>query len=324
MTHSMKRIVTLVPYKSIIEDGPNYGKTAVGEMNDKTVSFMQNRFVVYRNFIPKELITFAMDTWKTIEHSPEYADAIFDNEREPIPRTPEQSLHTSRGAHTTPMGVAMHRWLYKKLQKEFDLQLWETYSYTRKYVRGGYLRAHSDRPSCEVSATICLDYLTDDNKPWSIWVDNSRNWVDIVNNDYSDDNSERIFEETQGVPIRKRDSVRIDLEVGDLLLYQGPNVIHWRDTLMGEYSYHMFLHYVTDASKMSGVEDTFIKKDIFSQHQRHILHYDGRKNPYGQIEEGNFFNPELQEQWRRRYDLMPNKGDFVNNYDHIKLEKIKE
>ena len=36
------------------------------------------------------------------------------------------------------------------------MDLRETYSYTRKYDRGAYLRAHTDRPSCEISATVCL------------------------------------------------------------------------------------------------------------------------------------------------------------------------
>ena len=111
-----------------------------------------------------------------------------------------------------------------------DLQ--ETYSFSRKYERGAYLKAHADRPSCEISATLCLDYKTDDNKPWSIWVDNT---FDYVNN------PTEIFDDTQAVPIRKRKTARrIDLEVGDLLLYQGPNVAHWREYLLGEYSYHIF------------------------------------------------------------------------------------
>ena len=33
-----------------------------------------------------------------------------------------------------------------------DLQ--ETYSFSRKYERGAYLKAHADRPSCEISATL--------------------------------------------------------------------------------------------------------------------------------------------------------------------------
>ena len=32
--------------------------------------------------------------------------------------------------------------------------------------RGAYLNAHVDRPSCEISTTICLDYKSDDNSPW--------------------------------------------------------------------------------------------------------------------------------------------------------------
>ena len=29
-------------------------------------------------------------------------------------------------------------------------------------------------------------------------------------------------------------------------LVSGPNVVHWRDTFIGDYSYHMFLHYFSD------------------------------------------------------------------------------
>ena len=264
-----------------------------------------------------------LDAWKVMELDPKMQEHLY-LEQDIIQNSPEDTLFKSNGMHNSPFGVALHHWIWKNLKNKIDMNLQETYSYSRKYHRGAYLKAHADRPSCEVSATICLDYLTDNNKPWSIWVDNSRNWVDIVNGDNSEEQQEAIYNETQGVPIRKRNSVRIDLEVGDLLLYQGPNVIHWRDTLLGEYSYHMFLHYVTDASQMQQLGNSFVEDSRFSQYQRHILQYDGRKNPYGQIEEGNLSNPEQQEQWRRRYDLLPNKADFINNYDHLKIEKIKE
>ena len=29
-------------------------------------------------------------------------------------------------------------------------------------MRGAYLSPHLDRPSCEISATLCLDYKSDD------------------------------------------------------------------------------------------------------------------------------------------------------------------
>ena len=54
-------------------------------MNDDTVKFIKDRYVVLRNVIPKEIITFALDTWKTIEAYPESQAVIFDEEKEPIP-----------------------------------------------------------------------------------------------------------------------------------------------------------------------------------------------------------------------------------------------
>ena len=195
MTHSMKRIVTLVPYKVTWKDGPNYGKDAVGVMNDDTVNFIRNRYVVLRNVIPKDMIDFALDTWKTLEAFPEAKSIFLEEELEPIPDSPKSSHNTSKGGHTTPMGVAMHRWLYKELGKRINIDLQETYSFARKYERGAYLKAHSDRPSCEVSATICLGYQSDDGKPWKIWLDNTKNWVDTPDN---------VFKVTQGIPIRRR------------------------------------------------------------------------------------------------------------------------
>ena len=314
MTHSMKRIVTLVPYKVTWKDGPNYGKDAHGFFNDDTVKFLRDRYVVLRNVIPKEIITFALDTWKTIEAFKPAQDIIFDEEKEPIPESPKSSHHTSRGGHTTPMGVAMHRWLHKELQKRIDMGLHQTYSYTRKYERGAYLRAHTDRPACEVSATLCLGYQSDDGKPWKIWLDNTKNWVDIGTD----------FNATQGIPIRRRkNAICVDLEVGDLLLYQGPNVVHWRDTFIGDYSYHMFLHYTAGASKLEQCGNYNINPHgEYSTHVQPVLQYDGRHNPYQQKEAETC--KEEYTKWMNEWEHLPNKADFVNNYDHFEFEKIEE
>ena len=101
-----------------------------------------------------------------------------------------------------------------KLRGVLDIDIRETYSYTRKYDRGAYLSSHRDRPACEISTTVCLDYQTDDGKPWVIWVDNSKNWVDF-------EDTLTMQQETQGIPNRKRESVALSLEVGDVLVYQG-------------------------------------------------------------------------------------------------------
>ena len=317
MTHSMKRIVTLVPYKVTWKEGPNYGKDAIGVMNDDTVNFIRDRYVVLRNVIPKDMIEFALNTWKTIEAFPEAKEVFLEGELEPIPNSPKASHNTSRGGHTTPMGVAMHRWVYKELGKRINMDLQETYSFARKYERGAYLKAHSDRPSCEISATMCLGYQSDDGKPWKIWLDNTKNWAD--KSDMPD-----VFRSTQGIPIRKRkNAICVDLEVGDILLYQGPNVVHWRDTFIGDYSYHMFLHYYTDAtSAISAYREFREQPSDYSNFNDQVLKYDGRSNPYEQKTDET--TRENFNEWMNEWNHEPNKARYVNNYDHLEFEKIKE
>ena len=62
---------------------------------------------------------------------------------------------------------ALHKYVHDKLDDVIDMELGMTYSYTRRYDRGAYLGSHVDRPSCEISATLCLSYQTDDNTPWT-------------------------------------------------------------------------------------------------------------------------------------------------------------
>ena len=207
-----------------------------------------------------------------------------------------------------------------------DLQ--ETYSFSRKYERGAYLKAHADRPSCEISATLCLDYKTDDNKPWSIWVDNT---LDYVNN------PSEIFDDTQAVPIRQRKTARrIDLEVGDLLLYQGPNVAHWREYLLGEYSYHIFLHFLNVNGKVTElpyvhdiVEDHLGAKKMVD-HNYNPCRFDGRVSRHHPIEERT---PERQaylefseKVWENDEVWMNlNKSDFLNDYSNfVQIKDGKE
>ena len=72
------RIVKLVRYKIEMSahGDPAVGRSAVGEINENTYKFYTNRFVVLRNFIPKEIIEFTMDVWKTIEAQPELLSLI--------------------------------------------------------------------------------------------------------------------------------------------------------------------------------------------------------------------------------------------------------
>lgn len=280
--------------------------------NDLTKRFIRDRFIVLRDFIPKDIMTLTLDSWKTVENNPEYEDVFFTKEEDIIFDSPKDSLYKSSGAYCFPPAVALHRWLRDNLRGVLDFQLTETYSYTRKYARGAFLKSHTDRPSCEISATICLDYKTDDNTPWKIWVQNDQNYIDRL------EDQEQIYRETQMLPHRERTGISVSLEPGDVLLYQGPNIPHWRDYLLGDYSYHMFLHFIRSDTDMRHIPngDKFIKRvsnTAAGSAHTHPLEYDGRKNRYDTLAD----KKELEEWYTNIYMPCPNKSRYVNNFEEM-------
>ena len=106
--------------------------------------------------------------------------------------------------------------LLKKLkscvEKESGLTLHPTYSYARIYKNGDVLERHRDRESCKVSTTLNLG-----GDPWPI------------------------FLEPSGECDKK--GISILLEPGDMLLYDGYALEHWREKFEGKDCGQVFLHY---------------------------------------------------------------------------------
>jgi len=293
-----------------------------GWTNRETRDFHENRFVVLRNFIPKDIINMTLDTWKTIEANPDYKDAFFHREIETTNNSPKSSLGKSEGCYKFPPAVALHRWLRDNLRDVIDIELVETYSYTRTYDRGAYLKSHTDRPSCEISATICLDYKSDDNTPWKIWVQNDRNYIDDAVHDQPS-----LFEISQKPVIGKRKGcVAVSLEIGDVLLYQGPNVIHWRDYLLGDYSYHIFMHFINREGKMGQINEWSSNptgEDYPSGSQYPVLTFDGRSDRYSK-EIWDSPHKEAMNKFNAVYESLDNKTKYVNNFSDLELYDPKE
>ena len=109
--------------------------------------------------------------------------------------------------------------------KETGLDLVPTYSYARIYKKGDILKRHKDRPSCEISTTL---YLGGDS--WHIFIDatGSNNVIDEYKNIHKPDAPK---------------GVRVDLEIGDMLVYSGCDLEHWREPFEGENCAQVFLHY---------------------------------------------------------------------------------
>ena len=111
--------------------------------------------------------------------------------------------------------VAMETLLEKLkplMEKESGLKLNETYSYARIYKKGDELKRHKDRYSCEVSTTLNLG-----GDEWPIYLEPSGE------------------EEKEGI--------KVILNQGDMLVYKGCDVEHWREAFEGENCGQAFLHY---------------------------------------------------------------------------------
>ena len=95
-------------------------------------------------------------------------------------------------------------------------KLLPTYTYSRLYGVGDELVIHRDRPSCEMSATLALGLPEGEQ----------------INPIYFSKNEDR------------SDAVEIILEPGDLCLYRGCDLYHWRPEFTQKWYLQAFLHYV--------------------------------------------------------------------------------
>ena len=111
------------------------------------------------------------------------------------------------------------------MQKKTKLKLVPTYSYTRLYRTGNILKRHKDRPSCEISTTLNLG-----GDPWPIY-------LDPTGGDYVIDEDKNIHK--PGAP----KGVKVDLKPGDMLIYSGCELEHWREPFEGKLCGQVFLHY---------------------------------------------------------------------------------
>lgn len=103
-----------------------------------------------------------------------------------------------------------------------------TYSYVRLYEKGAELVNHQDRPSCELSATLALGIPEGEE----------------INPIYFSKNED------------KSDAVKILLEPGDLCIYKGCDLWHWRPPFTQKWYLQAFLHYVyEDGSYTSTIYD---------------------------------------------------------------------
>ena len=100
--------------------------------------------------------------------------------------------------------------MQKNVEKITALNLVPTYAYARIYKQGNLMRKHKDRLSCEISTTLNLGGTL-----WPIYLEGKA----------------------------------IKLNPGDMLVYRGCELEHWRNKLKKGECAQVFLHYNKDTKK---------------------------------------------------------------------------
>ena len=194
--------------------------------------FKKKKYTVIRQAISKDLASFVAnyfmmqkqvyDTCRNARYISPFENIIghYEGQDEQIPHTYSQYSN-----------IAMETLMLKcqpKMEEATGLKLYPAYTYARIYKKGDILKRHKDRFSCEISTTMNLG---GDN--WTIYLEPSGEFG--------------------------KKGIKVDLKPGDMLVYSGCELEHWREKFKGKDCAQVFLHYNNKKTKGSK-ENMFDKR----------------------------------------------------------------
>ena len=195
------------------------------------MSFKKNKYVVIKQAISKDMATFiynyflmkkqVYDTCLKERYISPYEVMVgyYEVANEQIPHT-----------YSCYSDIAMETLMLKCqpiMEKTTGLKLNPAYTYARLYKKGDVLKRHKDRFSCEISTTMNLG-----GDKWDLYL------------------------EPSGKEGKK--GIKVDLEQGDMLVYSGCELEHWREKFKGKSCGQVFLHY--NNKKTKGSEQNLFDK----------------------------------------------------------------
>ena len=191
------------------------------------MSFKKNKYQVIRNAISKELANLAY-TYLQISAEADHWMITNQMTHDQNPLVGNFKDSQVPGSYAKYADRLMETLLVKVIpimKAKTELNLIPTYSYTRLYRKGNILKRHKDRPSCEISTTLNLG---GDN--WDIFLDPTG-----TNNVIDEDKNIHKPNAPKGI--------KISLKPGDMLIYSGCELEHWREPFQGNLCGQVFLHY---------------------------------------------------------------------------------
>ena len=208
------------------------------------MSFKKNKYTVIRQAISKDLAAFVANYFLMQKQ-------VYDTCRQTRYFSPFENI---LGYYEDPVdgqipntysaygNIAMETLLLKcqpGMEKATGLKLYPAYTYARIYKKGDELKRHKDRFSCEISTTMNLG-----GDDWPIYLSPSEN-VGIPD-------GKKI------TTISQAKGIKVDLKPGDMLVYSGCELEHWREKFKGKECVQVFLHY--NNRKTPGSKDNMFDK----------------------------------------------------------------
>jgi predicted 2-oxoglutarate/Fe(II)-dependent dioxygenase YbiX len=164
--------------------------------------------------------------------------------------TKDTQCPLSQAVHGAPVFDSLLEQLAPNFEQASGKKLLPTYAYARLYAPGDELKIHTDRPACEISATLTLGF---DGDVWPIYV-----------GDYAEQGREITTQ--QGETKYLTNEREIKMGVGDAVLYRGMDKVHWREPYKeGKWQAQVFLHYVDANGPHAG--EKYDKRPKLSHHR---------------------------------------------------------
>ena len=205
--------------------------------------FKKKKYTVIRQAISKDLAVFianyfsmqkqVYDTCREARYISPFENIIghYEGSDEQIPNTYSQYSN-----------IAMETLMLKcqpKMEEVTGLKLYPAYTYARIYKKGDELKRHKDRFSCEISTTMNLG-----GDEWPIYLE--------------PDSTKGGEKEGVGYVSDNTKGVKVNLKPGDMLVYRGQDLEHWREKLKGNECAQVFMHY--NDSKTKGAKENIFDR----------------------------------------------------------------
>ena len=205
--------------------------------------FKKKKYTIIRQAISKDLASFVANYFLMQKQ-------VYDTCRERRYFSPFENII---GQYEEPDGqipntysqysnIAMETLMLKcqpQMEKVTGLKLYPAYTYARIYKKGDVLKRHKDRFSCEISTTMNLG-----GDDWPIYLE--------------PDSSKGGVKKGVGYVSENTKGIRVDLKPGDMLVYSGCELEHWREKFKGKECVQVFLHY--NNRKTPGAKDNMFDK----------------------------------------------------------------